>query len=192
MVKYAYMQREVKLEGVTFKLEGKKLEVKGPKGTVSKNFSHAKRISIRKSGKDTIELFANLPKKPDLALVGTIEGHINNMVKGVTVGFKYVMKIVYSHFPITVKVNKKTNYIEIQNFIGERGHRFVPIQGDVKISTTKEDVIVEGIDKEIVGQNAANIQLKCKIKDKDLRIFQDGIYVFQKWCGDELLWKVKL
>ncbi|MBD3186585.1 50S ribosomal protein L6 [Candidatus Bathyarchaeota archaeon] len=194
MVKYAYISREVKVpldEGVSFKLEGKQLEITGPRGTVGRDFRHAKNIQLSVVNEDTIAISAKLPKRKELALVGTLEGHIKNMISGVTKGFTYKLKIVYSHFPITVKVNKKSNNVEIQNFIGERGHRVVPIRGDVNIKTTKEDVIIEGSDKELVGQNAANIQLKCKIKDKDLRIFQDGIYVYEKLVGDQVFWKVK-
>ncbi|MHA1792774.1 MAG: 50S ribosomal protein L6 [Promethearchaeota archaeon] len=195
MVKYAYITREVKIpkdEGVSFILEGKVLTIKGPKGTVKRDFNHARNLEIFTEGDDTIVLLSKFPKKADLAIAGTIEGHVKNMIRGVTKGFLYKMKIVYAHFPITVKVDEKNKRIEIQNFTGERGHRVVPIKGDVKIKATKEDVIIEGIDKEIVGQNAANIQLRCKIKNKDLRIFQDGIYVYEKWAGDEKLWSIKM
>lgn len=191
-MKYAYVSKEIKVptdKGVSFKLDGKKIKIKGPKGTITRDFNHARSLAMETDGKDTILLEVKFPKKKDLAIIGTVCGHINNMITGVTDGFKYKLKIVYAHFPITVKV--KNDVVEIQNFIGERGHRVVPIQGDVNIKATKEDVIIEGVDKELVGQNAANIQLKCKIKNKDLRIFQDGIYVYEKWAGDNVLWRVK-
>ncbi|MFX0099508.1 MAG: 50S ribosomal protein L6 [Candidatus Hodarchaeota archaeon] len=194
MVKYANVIKEITFpldEGVKFKLDGKKLEVNGPKGKVTRDFTHARNLSIELSGKDKVILEVKFPRKKDLSIIGTVEGHIKNMILGVTKGFKYVMKIVYAHFPITVKVDKNNNNVEIQNFIGERGFRVVPIMGDVKISATKEDVIIEGVDKELIGQNAANIQLKTKIADKDLRIFQDGIYVYEKWAGDDRYWQVK-
>ncbi len=44
----------------------------------------------------------------------------------------------------------------------------------------KDTVIVEGIDIEAVAQTAANIQQATKIKKKDIRVFMDGIYVFEK------------
>lgn len=190
-MKYAYVVREVPIpldQKVSFKLDGKKVEVKGPKGTVSRDFSHARRLEIS-ARKDAIVLEVKFPKKEDLAIIGTIEGHIKNMITGVTQGYRYKMKIAYAHFPITVKINKES--VEIQNFIGERGHRVVSILGDVKITSTKEDVIIEGIDKDSVGQNAANIQKACKIRDKDLRVFQDGVYVYEKWAGEHLFWHVK-
>ncbi|MFQ6053494.1 MAG: 50S ribosomal protein L6, partial [Candidatus Bathyarchaeia archaeon] len=43
-----------------------------------------------------------------------------------------------------------------------------------------DDIIIEGIDIEEVGQTAANIQRATKIRRKDLRKFLDGIYVYNK------------
>ena len=40
----------------------------------------------------------------------------------------------------------------------------------------KTDVIVSGIDKEAVGQTAANIERSTTVKNRDRRVFQDGIY----------------
>ena len=53
----------------------------------------------------------------------------------------------------------------------------------VKVEVTKEDVIVKGIDIEAVGQTAANIEQATKIKEKDLRVFLDGIYIYEKQVG---------
>ncbi len=192
-MKYVHASREVKIpadQKVSFKVNGKQVEMKGPKGTITRDFSHARNLDISAPAKDTILLETRFPRRADLAIIGTIQGHIQNMIVGVTSGYKYKLKIVYAHFPITVKVNKDT--VEIQNFIGERGFRIVPINGDVKITATKEDVTVEGIDKDIVGQNAANIQRRTRIIEKDLRVFQDGIYVYEKWAGERLFWHIKM
>ena len=44
----------------------------------------------------------------------------------------------------------------------------------------KTDVVVKGADREKVGQTAANIESACKIKKRDRRVFQDGIYIVSK------------
>ena len=88
------------------------------------------------------------------------------------------MKIVYSHFPITVETQGQQVFIK--NFIGERGTRTARLIGDVEVKVTEDDVIISGIDIEHVSQSAANIQLATKIRDKDRRVFLDGIYVIRK------------
>jgi large subunit ribosomal protein L6 len=189
-MKYAYAQREVKVpEKVSFKLDGMKVEVKGPKGSISRDFSHAKNVDITAPAKDKILVETRLPRKADLAMLGTLEGHIKNMITGVTVGFKYKMVIAYAHFPMTVNVKK--DILEIANYTGERGLRTVPIVGNVKVTTSKDSVVIEGIDKEEVSLNAGRFQQAARIRFKDRRVFQDGIFVFEKWAGDHLLWHIK-
>ncbi|MCS7386271.1 MAG: 50S ribosomal protein L6 [archaeon GB-1867-005] len=163
---------------VEVKVEGSKVVVSGPLGHLEKDFSHARGIQIRLLDDKNIIIEAYAPKKREQALVGTIAGHIKNMIKGVTKGFKYKLKIVYAHFPISVKV--KGDKIVIENFLGEKVPRIAKIVGDVKVKVQGDDIIVEGIDIEAVGQTAANIELATKIKDKDPRVFLDGIYVYSK------------
>nr|MDO8114416.1 50S ribosomal protein L6 [Candidatus Sigynarchaeota archaeon] len=194
-MKYAYISREVKIpadQKVSCKLDGKKVEVKGPKGMVARDFSHARNVELNMPSKDKITVEAKFPRKADMAMVGTVEGHIKNMIIGVTQGFKYKMVIAYAHFPVTCSVDKNKNIFEIKNFQGERGNRTVPIVGNVKITTTKDQVVIEGIDKEEVSLNAGRIQQCAKVFHKDRRIFQDGIYVFEKYAGESLFWHVKL
>ena len=69
----------------------------------------------------------------------------------------------------------------IDNFLGERSPRKAKIIGDdVKVSVKGEDVTITGINKEHVGQTMANIEQATKIKGRDPRIFQDGIYLVDK------------
>ena len=125
----------------------------------------------------------HINRKRSKALVGTVIAHVRNMVVGVQHGYEYEMKIVYSHFPITVEVKDKT--VIIKNFIGERGVRKARLIGDVEIRTTEDEVFISGINIEDVSQSAANIQQACKIRDKDRRVFLDGIYVIRKRKGEE-------
>ena len=74
----------------------------------------------------------------------------------------------------------------IKNFIGERGVRRARLIGDVEVKTTEDEVIISGIDIEAVSQSAANIQLATKIRNKDRRVFLDGIYVIRKKKGEEV------
>lgn len=163
-------------EGVRASLKDKTLEVKGPKGTLSRTFAHPKiRVEV---GKENVAVISDLPKKKEHALTGTWAAHVNNMVKGVVDGFEYKMKIVYSHFPI--KTSVKENKLVIENFLGERHPREAAILPDVKVNVSGDTVTVTGLDIEHVGQTAANIEKATYIKNYDPRIFQDGIYIVEK------------
>jgi len=103
------------------------------------------------------------------------------MITGVTKGYSYKLKIVFSHFPISVKVQDKT--VLIENFTGERRPRRVKTLGDVKIKVEAEDIIVEGVNLEDVSQTAANIEQATRVRRKDPRVFLDGIYVYERSEG---------
>ncbi|MGD2200426.1 MAG: 50S ribosomal protein L6 [Candidatus Bathyarchaeota archaeon] len=163
-------------ETVNLTLEGSEVTVTGENGSVSRDFRHA-RLGLEHAG-GTFKVWAVNPRKKEAALVNTLIAHVRNMIKGVTEGFTYKLKIVFVHFPITVKV--QGNQITIQNFIGERKDRYAKIYGNVQVSVEGDDIIVRGPDIEEVAQTAANIQQACKIRRKDLRKFLDGIYVYSK------------
>ena len=114
-------------------------------------------------------------------MLGTVASHIKNMIIGVTQGYTYKMKMIYAHFPMSVRV--EGDRVLIENFGGERAPRVAKVMPGVKVVVKGEDVYVMGIDKEAVGQTAANIQLATRVKDKDPRVFLDGIYVEEKRVG---------
>jgi large subunit ribosomal protein L6 len=168
-------------DGVEVTIEGRKVMVKGAKGALTRDFSYVP-ISIEGNGK-TVRVWAEWPRKKEASLVGTIYSHIQNMITGVAKGFSYKLKIVFSHFPISVKVQGKT--VIIENFTGERRGRRVKIIGDVKVKVQSEDIVVEGVNLEDVSQTAANIEQATKVKKKDPRVFLDGIYVYERNEGME-------
>lgn len=166
-------------DDVDVSLEGKRFTVKGPKGTLVRDFSFAP-ISMELNGR-TIRIRAEWPRKKEASLVGTLRSHVQNMITGVRKGFTYKVKIVFSHFPISVKLKDKTVFIE--NFTGERSPRKAKIIGDVQVKIQSEDILVQGIDLEDVSQTAANIEQATRVKRKDPRIFLDGLYVYERSEG---------
>ncbi len=164
-------------QGVEVKVDRLKVTVKGPKGQLTKDFSHARGIIIRKTDNEVIveTFFADRKRK---ALIPTIASHIENMIIGVTKGFRYKLKIVFSHFPISVKVSG--DKVIIENFLGEKAPRIAKIVEGAKVKVMKDDIIVEGIDIEVVGQTAANIERATRIKGYDRRVFLDGIYIYER------------
>lgn len=169
-------------EDVSVEIDGLKVKVKGPLGELYKDFSHAVgQLTIRNIGDKVIVEVVGKSRRNKLALVGTIAAHIRNMMIGVTKGFTYRLKIVYAHFPISVKV--KGDYVVIENFIGERSPRYAKIVGNVKVKIEQDDVVVKGVDVEEVGQTAANIENATRVVSRDPRIFLDGIFIYNREVG---------
>jgi large subunit ribosomal protein L6 len=106
---------------------------------------------------------------------------VRNMVTGVTQGYTYKLKVVFAHFPVTVKL--KGNTVNVENFMGERSARITNIIGDCKVSVDGDDIIIKGVSLADVGQTSANLEQATKIKRKDQRIFLDGVYVYEKKKG---------
>ena len=163
-------------EDVTVSLDGKKVNVKGAKGSLTRDFSFVP-IAIDGEGKN-VRIWAKWPRKKEAALVGTIYSHIQNMITGVTKGYTYKLKIVFSHFPISVKIQDKS--VLIENFTGERRARRIQIIGDVKVKIEPDDIIVSGINLENVSQTAANIEQATRVRNKDPRVFLDGLFVYER------------
>ncbi|MDD3985665.1 MAG: 50S ribosomal protein L6 [Methanobacterium sp.] len=176
MAQITILREEIPIpEGIEVMVDNA-VTVKGSKGTLTRNFDN-KTIQIKVED-DNVVVEARFPKKKDKAMLGTIRSHIRNMIIGLTDGFTYNMKIIYAHFPMTVKT--AGNKITIENFLGERHPRSAKIVGDVKVQIKGDQVIVSGINKEHVGQTMANMEQATKIKGRDPRVFQDGIYLVSK------------
>jgi large subunit ribosomal protein L6 len=163
-------------EEVNLTLDGHKVAVTGTNGTVTRDFAHTK-LNLGYQD-NTLRIWAENPSKKEASLVNTITSHVKNMIKGVSEGFTYRLKIVFIHFPMTINV--QGNKVIINNFVGEQSPRTAKIMGDVEVSVDGDDVVVTGKDIESVAQTAANIQQSTHIRNKDLRKFLDGIYVYQK------------
>ena len=60
---------------------------------------------------------------------------VQNLMKGVTVGFEYKMRLVYAHFPINANIENEGTKIEIRNFLGEKRVRTVNMLPGASSST---------------------------------------------------------
>jgi large subunit ribosomal protein L6 len=163
-------------DGVTVVLEGNNISVTGPRGSSVRELWYPRITIVLEENQITVD--SSNQRKKQVAMMGTIASHISNMINGVTSGYTYRMKVLYSHFPIQLKVTG--DHLSIGNFLGEKKPRKAKIHGDTKVETKGDEVIVSGIAIEDVGQTAANIQQATKIKRFDPRVFQDGIYVVEK------------
>ncbi len=192
MVKIAFYKEELEIpEGVKVTLDGNHhITVKGPNGKITKDFSHVRGIKVSIEGKKII-FSTNFPKSGTLALTKTIYNLIKNLIIGVQTNYKYICKVCYSHFPCTVEVKPDKKEIHVVNFLGERAPRVTNYLDNVDVKVEGEDVILTGPDKESLGQTAANIQRCCRIRKKDPRVFQDGVYLYKRQIGEEVTWEIK-
>lgn len=175
MVKEIARQVEIP-EGVEVSIDGPQVTVKGPKGNLSRRLSYPE-IEITKEDSYLV-VNSRLDRKQQRAMVGTLAAHVSNMISGVTNGFTYKMKVVYSHFPIQLKASP--GELVINNFLGERKARSAKILDGVLVDVLKDEVVVTGIDKESVGQTMANIEQATRVRGFDIRVFQDGVYLVEK------------
>ena len=167
-------------EGASASIAGDVITVSKDGQSLSREFRHHK-VEVRAVNGD-LEVFVNLPRRSDKALAGTWAAHLRNMVLGIDEGFEYRLKAVFSHFPMSLKVDGKQ--MIINNLFGEKVPRVAklpwsPAEVEVRVEN-KTDVVVKGADREKVGQTAANIERACRIKKRDRRVFQDGIYIVSK------------
>ena len=166
-------------QGVTASVKGRELTIKGPNGTASKEFERIPVDVEVKGNQVTVLPFTG--KKKDVISANTVSSIVKGMAHGVTKGYEYRMKVVFAHFPVTVKV--KDDQVVIENFMGERSPRLAKILAGCKVTTEGDDIIIKGTSLEQIGQTAANVEQATRIKRKDQRIFLDGVYVYEKVKG---------
>jgi len=168
-------------EGIDAKLDGTELIIKGPEGENKRNLNK-KNLIIKQEGNKII-IGNEISTKREKKLMNTFVAHIKNMVKGVQKKFEYKLKICFSHFPITVEIDG--NHAKIKNFLGEKVSRVTKMPEGVDIKVDKGIITVSSINKELAGQAAANFEKITKVRMKDRRIFQDGIFIINK-AGREI------
>ncbi len=175
------MERKVSVpEKVSVQLEGSRVSVKGPKGELSKSFDSPifnGMVKIEKNGQEITVTTAGTRRKLK-SEVGTVAASITNMIRGVTEGWRYRLKVVYMHFPVTVKIQGRE--VLISNFLGEKAPRKASIIGSTKVELAGDEMTVSGTDLEATGQRAGNIERATRILARDRRVFMDGIFITEK------------
>ena len=176
-MKQELLKKEIEiLHGIDINASGNTISIKGPRGELIKSFVNPDVKTEINNGK--IVLHANNATKREKRMIGTFSAHLKNMMKGVTKGFIYKLKICSGHFPMNVSVEGKD--VVIKNFLGERHPRRSKIMDGAKVNVQGDIITVEGIDKDVVSQSASNIELACRISNRDRRILMDGIWIIRK------------
>ncbi len=160
-----------------------KIEIEGNIVKMSKGDDEVKRKLDYAVRKEDNKLIIGIEKgsKKDRKMARTIAAHIRNMISGLEEKYVYKLQICSVHFPMSVSVSEKS--LVIKNFLGETKERKAKILPGVDVKIEGDIIIVKSSDKEKAGQTAANIERATKIKKRDRRIFQDGIYIIEKEKG---------
>ena len=171
------MRKEIHIpDEVTATMDHLELTVEGPNGSVTRRLWYPD-VTVSVAG-DTVVIESDDDNAKTNSTVGTFESHVTNMIHGVIDGWEYSMEVFYSHFPMQVSV--QGDEVVIENFLGERAPRRTTIHGDTDVDVDGEFITLSGPDIEAVGQTAADIEQLTRVKDKDVRVFQDGAYITHK------------
>jgi large subunit ribosomal protein L6 len=160
-------------QGVSASVSGQSVEVKGPKGTRSFHATDDVTLTIEDGA---VKVTPRGTSKRARQQWGMVRSQVENLVTGVTVGFKKELEIqgVGYRAAMTGKVLKLSlGYSHDVNFD-------VP-EGVTVVTPKQTEIIVEGIDQQLVGQVAANIREWRKpepYKGKGIRY--KGEFVFRK------------
>lgn len=167
--------------GVDISVKKNVVEVSGAEGKVSKKMNLGNVSVEKKDGK--LVIGSETATKNDKRAINTARAHIKNMIHGIQKKFEYHLKVVHSHFPMTVEINGREGIIK--NFLGEKVPRklHIPEGADVKISGNL--ITITSANKEIAGQASANFERATQISLRDRRVFQDGIFIINK-AGKEI------
>ncbi|MDP2925422.1 MAG: 50S ribosomal protein L6 [Nanoarchaeota archaeon] len=111
---------------------------------------------------------------------GSLVAHIKNSLNGLNEPYTYRLQAVSVHFPMTLFHDKTSNELVVKNFLGERKDRRMKLVEGVNVRINKDIIEIESYNIEKAGQTAANIEKATKIRFRDRRIFQDGIFIIEK------------
>lgn len=166
-------------DGCTVTLKDQEVTVSGPRGELKRNFNMCP-LQMRIEG-NTIFVTCWFPRAKLNAIPQTVVTHIDNMMTGVTKGYCFTMKAAHAHFPMEFVV--KGSHVEVRNFIGQKDVMTTKAMDGVTFQYDKEkknELKVIGNDLEKVAQTCASIHSSCKVYNKDIRKFLDGVYLFSR------------
>ena len=163
-------------DGITCSIEAKKITCKKGGVELSRSFAIPS-IEFTLQG-NMLTLKAQKGNKNDWKKLKSTVAHIQNIFEGLSKKFVYTLEACNVHFPMTLKADK--GKLVINNFLGEKVPRSAVILPNVEMEIKGVKITLSSHDREAAGQTAANIEKATKIRYRDRRIFQDGIFITSK------------
>jgi large subunit ribosomal protein L6 len=157
-------------KGTEVKISGGLVSVKGPKGSLAREFP--KDILVNIKGDEINLVCENQEDRKIKALWGTYASHLKNMIIGVNEG--YVKKLILEGVGFKSEISGKT----INLALGFSHPVKVEIPENLTVTAEKNNITVGGIDKELVGRFAAELRAKKKpepYKGKGFRYIDEVI-----------------
>ncbi len=170
-------KEEVKLEGVNAAIEHGHITLKKDSNEIRRKLNPLLNVKIEG---DKVIVESKRTTRKDKKIFGTTVAHIKNMIEGLNNGFTYRLQVASVHFPITLAYDKSSNEITVKNFLGEKKDRKIKLVNGVNVNIIKDVIEIKSFDIEKAGQSAANIEFGTKVRKKDRRIYQDGIFIIEK------------
>lgn len=164
--------------GIQIEIENKLLKIKKDNLNIERKIKGNFNIKLEGS---KIILSNTKSTKKEKRNIKSNAAHIRNLLNGLNKKYIYRLQVCFVHFPVTISLQGKE--LVIKNFLGEKRERRAKILDNVDVKIDKEFIKLESYDKEAAGQTAANIETSTKIRKKDRRIFQDGIFITEKSKG---------
>lgn len=171
-------------DNVTVTIKSGYVEVKGPKGTLRKKLPRAQvlyRETQNAKKKKAIRITMFLANRKRQSCVIALSKFINNLIKGVTVGYEYKLRYGFNILPARPEAIEKGKAFQISNYMGQKDVHVIKCPAGVTVRNGEDpkskEIFVSGIDIQYVGQMASMISQKCVPRNLDRRVFRDGIYI---------------
>ncbi len=164
--------------GIECSLESDILTARKGSSLVKRSFSVPGVVLILKDNKIIISCKGN---KSLFKTLKSLSAHIKNIFQGLQEPFTYILESCNVHFPMTMKLD--SNVLTISNFLGEKTPRKAAIEQNVNVEIKGQKIFIRSPDKEAAGRTVSNIEYATKVRNRDRRVFQDGIFLVERPGG---------
>lgn len=175
-MKKVFMEKVEIPQGVVCAFEDNTLKCKKNSKEISKKMD-ATGVDVKVDG-NLVTFSAKEGNKNQFKTINSFVICTRNMFNGLDKEYVYNLEACNVHFPMSLKI--EGSRLKIDNFLGEKVPRYSEILPNVKVEIKGVFITISSSDKEAAGQTAANMEKATKVRKRDRRVFQDGIFITEK------------